>query len=196
MHHQHSLTSNSPSRTRRLSITKWIHIHHSDAGLLRFFASIVDALRPNGFFFLEPQPDRSYEQARRELPAHLRSRARRLRLRMDDFDFILQGVFGLRRIELEQADTAIFRPLFLYRKAQDAKGTLDLEEPVAADGIDGQHHHLPFPWVSRDPRLVLRQRAGVPEQTAVEVAPSAPAQPTIANPLMLQPRSLGRKRKS
>ena len=84
----------------RLSITKWIHIHDSDTGLLRFFQSLNQVLRPNGLLFFEPQPDRSYEQARRELSPELRRRARRLRLRMDDFEFLLVEIFGLQKIEM------------------------------------------------------------------------------------------------
>lgn len=100
--HRLSSPVSSPRHTlpNSLSITKWIHIHDSDIGLLRFFKSITDVLRPNGVLFLEPQPDPSYEQARRELPAELRTRARRLRLRMQDFAFVLETILGMDKVEL------------------------------------------------------------------------------------------------
>ncbi|CAO1630912.1 unnamed protein product [Sympodiomycopsis kandeliae] len=147
-----------------LSITKWIHIHESDIGLLHFFQRLVDVLRPNGLLFFEPQPDRSYEQARRELSTELRSRSRRLRFKMDDFVYILEHYFGLEPVDLDidwQSDAAktLSRPLFLFRKPASHSAFLDhkaidviLEDQAAPHDIEVSHHRLPFPWVSRDPK--------------------------------------------
>lgn len=45
-----------------LSVTKWVHYHHGDQGLRRFFARVFRALNPGGFFALEPQPWASYKK--------------------------------------------------------------------------------------------------------------------------------------
>lgn len=105
-------------------MTKWIHIHESDIGLLYFFQRLVSVLRPNGLLFFEPQPDRSYEQARRELSTELRSRARRLRLRMDDFAYILETYFGLDILDLH-----------IDPQSNAAKGESVFENIDAFDGI-------------------------------------------------------------
>ena len=49
-----------------LSVTKWVHLNQGDKGLKRLFAKVADALAPGGWFILEPQPWRSYKQARRK----------------------------------------------------------------------------------------------------------------------------------
>lgn len=49
-----------------LSVTKWVHLNQGDKGLKRLFAKVKEALVPGGWFILEPQPWRSYKQARRK----------------------------------------------------------------------------------------------------------------------------------
>lgn len=49
-----------------LSVTKWVHLNQGDKGLKRLFAKIKQALVPGGWFILEPQPWRSYQQAKRK----------------------------------------------------------------------------------------------------------------------------------
>lgn len=49
-----------------LSVTKWVHLNGGDEGLKKLFAKVADALAPGGWFILEPQPWRSYKQARRK----------------------------------------------------------------------------------------------------------------------------------
>ena len=49
-----------------LSVTKWVHLNQGDEGLKRLFAKVKEALVPGGWFILEPQPWRSYKQARRK----------------------------------------------------------------------------------------------------------------------------------
>lgn len=49
-----------------LSVTKWVHLNQGDEGLKRLFAKVAHALAPGGWFVLEPQPWRSYKQARRK----------------------------------------------------------------------------------------------------------------------------------
>lgn len=49
----------------RLSITKWIHLHGGDGGLLEFFRRVYRLLRPGGTFVLEPQEWEGYKSAKR-----------------------------------------------------------------------------------------------------------------------------------
>lgn len=49
-----------------LSVTKWVHLNQGDQGLKRLFAKVKDALVPGGWFILEPQPWKSYQQAKRK----------------------------------------------------------------------------------------------------------------------------------
>ena len=55
----------SLSRLSRLSITKWIHLHGGDDGLLEFFRRVYRLLRPGGVFVLEPQEWEGYKNAKR-----------------------------------------------------------------------------------------------------------------------------------
>ncbi|CEH13620.1 bin3-domain-containing protein [Ceraceosorus bombacis] len=80
-----------------LSITKWIHLSHSDLGIRHFFSRIAQTLskRPlGGILILEPQPWKSYEQARRVIGAEGRRRHKKLRLRPEDFQFVLMMELG------------------------------------------------------------------------------------------------------
>lgn len=62
-------------RTRRerydtvmcLSVTKWVHLNWGDDGLRRFFAKLRDSLVPGGLLLLEPQPWKSYQNARHKM---------------------------------------------------------------------------------------------------------------------------------
>ena len=49
-----------------LSVTKWVHLNQGDEGLKRLFVKVKESLVPGGWFVLEPQPWRSYQQARRK----------------------------------------------------------------------------------------------------------------------------------
>ncbi|XP_072047645.1 7SK snRNA methylphosphate capping enzyme-like [Amphiura filiformis] len=48
-----------------LSVTKWIHLNWGDAGIKRFFRRIFLALKPGGYFILEPQAWPSYKKKRK-----------------------------------------------------------------------------------------------------------------------------------
>ena len=69
-----------------LSLTKWIHLHHGDEGLVRFFGRIVQSLRPGGIVAMEIQPWQSYSQAR-SLSRSLRVSHARLRIRPEDLEW-------------------------------------------------------------------------------------------------------------
>jgi len=49
-----------------LSVTKWVHLHHGDAGIERLFARLSRSLSKGAHLVLEPQPWRSYQRAVRK----------------------------------------------------------------------------------------------------------------------------------
>jgi len=52
-----------------LSVVKWVHLAHGDAGLGRFFEKVAADVKPWGYFLLEPQNWESYGRAVGKNPA-------------------------------------------------------------------------------------------------------------------------------
>ncbi|KAI0356459.1 Bin3-domain-containing protein [Trametes cingulata] len=76
------------------SISKWIHLNSGDEGLMKFFRRVHQVLKPGGTFVLEPQEWDTYAKARRMDPK-LKDNAKKLKLRPDDFERVLQEIgFG------------------------------------------------------------------------------------------------------
>lgn len=48
-----------------LGVTKWVHLHWGDVGVVRLFTRAYQSLSPGGLFVLEPQPWSSYNRSRR-----------------------------------------------------------------------------------------------------------------------------------
>lgn len=55
-----------------LGLTKWVHLHSGDEGVVRLFRRAYQSLSPGGVLILEPQPWSSYSRSKRvtvRLPA-------------------------------------------------------------------------------------------------------------------------------
>ncbi|KAF9895550.1 hypothetical protein BX616_009435, partial [Lobosporangium transversale] len=48
-----------------LSLTKWVHLHHGDEGLKKFFQKIYRSLSRDGILLLEPQAFSTYSKRKR-----------------------------------------------------------------------------------------------------------------------------------
>lgn len=77
----------------RLSLTKWIHLHHADDGLLAFFAKIHRLVRPGGRLVLEPQAWSTYKDAvKKTRGAVPKARLAELALRPEAFGGALEAL--------------------------------------------------------------------------------------------------------
>lgn len=73
------------------SITKWIHLHGGDEGLLAFFRKIHTVLRPGGVLLLEPQGWENYAKAKKLTPT-LSETYKTLQLRPSEFPTLLRDI--------------------------------------------------------------------------------------------------------
>lgn len=96
------------------SITKWLHLHHGDSGLLRLFAALYQLLPPNGILIVEPQEWGNYKKAVGKNKS-LRPVFKEIKMR-PPFEFELKGVgFGL-ETTIEREEGGFSRPLLVWRK--------------------------------------------------------------------------------
>ncbi|PWN88128.1 Bin3-domain-containing protein [Acaromyces ingoldii] len=148
-----------------LSLTKWIHMHTHDVGLRRFFARLTACLTPGGFLLLEPQPWKSYEQARREVSTEVRVNGRTLQLRPEDFDWLLCCELGLLgpHVLARQGQAGFSRDLLAYRKpSSDDEWEVDqarVKERIETllrlprfDTETRQNPDVDMAWVAREPK--------------------------------------------
>lgn len=104
-----------------LSITKWLHLHHGDAGLRRTFKRMYRQLRPGGRLVLEPQQWPSYKR-RKNLTEKIRENFNAIQFRPDQFsEYLLSKEVGFstcEEINVESNKSKGFRrPLFVFTKA-------------------------------------------------------------------------------
>ncbi|KEP66864.1 UNVERIFIED_CONTAM: bicoid-interacting protein BIN3 [Hammondia hammondi] len=78
------------------SVTKWIHLHHGDCGILLLFSRLHALLKPDGILLLEPQDWASYRRARR-LSFEFKQQLRHIRLPPKTFTSILTANSGSRK---------------------------------------------------------------------------------------------------
>jgi len=92
--------------------------HNGDEGLIKFFERVYAALKPGGFFVLEPQSWESYAKAKRMDPI-LKEKANALKLRPEGFQGILEGIgFVLDQSTGPVGEGGFQRSINLYQKAQ------------------------------------------------------------------------------
>eukprot|EP00632_Arachnochrysis_sp_CCMP2950_P003033 CAMPEP_0185716990 /NCGR_PEP_ID=MMETSP1164-20130828/43959_1 /TAXON_ID=1104430 /ORGANISM="Chrysoreinhardia sp, Strain CCMP2950" /LENGTH=438 /DNA_ID=CAMNT_0028384625 /DNA_START=30 /DNA_END=1346 /DNA_ORIENTATION=- len=86
------------------SVTKWVHLAHGDAGIRRFFARALAALKPGGRLVYEPQEWRSYRRAKHKCAKHesdtIRHNFATIKLRPADFAKLLVDDIGFERVDL------------------------------------------------------------------------------------------------
>lgn len=78
-----------------LSLTKWIHLHAGDSGILKFFSHLSIVVSPGGQLLLEPQAFASYHSAVRDCKKNgldLSSSLEKLVIRPEDFQPLLNGL--------------------------------------------------------------------------------------------------------
>ena len=110
------------------SVTKWIHLNHGDAGLVRFFERVFESLKPGGRFVYEPQPWKSYTKRRTKNASEaVRENFDAMRIRPADFPDVLKRV-GFASVDLlgtpddEKLPKGFRRPIFLATKGPENGG--------------------------------------------------------------------------
>ncbi|KAI5476467.1 ribosomal L11 methyltransferase, PrmA [Pseudohyphozyma bogoriensis] len=96
------------------SITKWLHLHHGDAGLRKLFEAIFECLPSGGALVVEPQEWENYKSAVKK-NRNLRDAFRALDMR-PPFRAELEGVGFRLEKEIEREEGGFSRPLLVWRK--------------------------------------------------------------------------------
>jgi 7SK snRNA methylphosphate capping enzyme len=98
-----------------LSVIKWIHLEHRDAGLKAFFQKCSSSLRTGGYLVVELQAWDSYQKAVRPNHApHFQETLKELELRPEtSFDPLLAN----QGLHLCASSDALPRCINVYRKA-------------------------------------------------------------------------------
>ncbi|OQR93202.1 hypothetical protein ACHHYP_02805 [Achlya hypogyna] len=102
-----------------LSVTKWIHLYHGDAGIKQLFHLVHALLMPGGRFILEPQKWKSYHN-RKHTNETTRMNYESITLRPSDFSAYLLETVGFRSVTLlkvcSTSNHGFRRPVYLYQK--------------------------------------------------------------------------------
>lgn len=119
-----------------LSVTKWIHIAHGDDGIKRFFALVKDCLKEKGCMVLEPQPSKSYKNARRRGQAPKDMTLKAFKLRPEMFKDYLLGEGGFQRMEVLRdvrgKGQAFNRPVMAFYKDPTPASSEEVAKDSAA----------------------------------------------------------------
>ncbi|KAF9165119.1 hypothetical protein BGX21_002492 [Mortierella sp. AD011] len=102
------------------SLTKWIHLHHGDAGMKEFFQKIYRSLAPGGIFLLEPQAYDTYNR-RSKITKEMEAMYKSIVFRPEEFqEYLLSKDVGFKEcLHLGHSDGQaknFNRDIFLYRK--------------------------------------------------------------------------------
>ena len=108
-----------------LSVSKWVHLNHGDAGLLRLFDALYAATEPQGFLVFEYQRWQSYKNSRNVSLAG-RTNFDRLAMRPEDFAGVLarRGWRVVERFNEEDAGCRLTRPLLVLQKLSNPPAPL------------------------------------------------------------------------
>ncbi|KAG0372410.1 hypothetical protein BGX24_000276 [Mortierella sp. AD032] len=101
------------------SLTKWIHLHHGDEGLKKFFHKVYRNLSPGGVFLVEPQDYATYAK-RSKITPEMKKTYGGLKFRPEEFRDYLVNEVGFRESQhLGQSDGRaknFNRDIFFFRK--------------------------------------------------------------------------------
>ncbi|BGP22056.1 ribosomal L11 methyltransferase, PrmA [Rhodotorula toruloides] len=96
------------------SITKWLHLHHGDAGMTRLFQSLYRVLPVGGLVMIEPQEWDNYKRAVKR-NKDLRETFKAIKLRPPFEDEMREAGFKLEQ-RIEREEGGFSRPLLVWRK--------------------------------------------------------------------------------
>ncbi|KAF9974501.1 hypothetical protein BGZ65_008695 [Modicella reniformis] len=102
------------------SLTKWIHLHHGDTGLKRFFQKIYRSLAPGGILLLEPQSFGTYCKRSKILP-EMSATFKTIEFKPDQFqEYLLSPEVGFKEaVHLGHSEGSaknFNRDIFMFRK--------------------------------------------------------------------------------
>ncbi|KAF9185754.1 hypothetical protein BGZ51_002097 [Haplosporangium sp. Z 767] len=101
------------------SLTKWIHLHHGDEGIKRFFQKVYRSLAPGGIFLVEPQDFATYKKRSKITPA-MDTTYKSIQFKPEHFQDYLVKEVGFREVvhlgHSEGSAKNFNRDIFLYRK--------------------------------------------------------------------------------
>jgi 7SK snRNA methylphosphate capping enzyme len=131
-----------------MSVAKWIHLNHGDAGLLECFRRMFALLVPGGRLVLEYQPWKSYVKNKAASP-HIKQVFATIQIRPEDFEAILTSPQVGFEVEhrlgtpLELA-RAFDRPILVLRKPALQLSVISTEvvsSPQEEEEVDRSLHH-------------------------------------------------------
>ncbi|GAA5887411.1 hypothetical protein JCM5296_007131 [Sporobolomyces johnsonii] len=97
------------------SVTKWLHLHHGDAGMRALFHSLHALLPPRGVVVVEPQEWENYQRAVKK-NKDLREVFKTLEMRPPFEDEMTGAGFELEK-RIERDEGGFSRPLMIWRKS-------------------------------------------------------------------------------
>ncbi|KAF9971722.1 hypothetical protein BGZ73_005251 [Actinomortierella ambigua] len=101
------------------SLTKWIHLHHGDEGIKRFFHKVYKSLAPGGIFLMEPQKFSTYNKRAKLMPEMYETYFS-IQFKPDQFEqFLLEQVGFRRAVHLGRLDSKaknLNRPIVMFCK--------------------------------------------------------------------------------